>query len=72
MFLVALPGRRVVAQCPNGSPPPCDRPSASPDTARYAILPFAHTEGSQPVTLDGADCAEFLGGVRAVGGRSAR
>src|SRR5712692_2138059 len=60
VFLVALPGRRVVAQCPNGSPPPCDRPSASPDTARYAILPFAHTEGSQPVTLDGADCAEFL------------
>ncbi len=60
VFLVALPGRRVVAQCPNGSPPPCDRPSTSPDTARYAILPFAHTEGSQPVALDGADCAEFL------------
>ncbi len=58
--LIALPGRRAVAQCPNGAPPPCERPGASVDTARYAILPFAHTEGSQPVALDGADCAEFL------------
>jgi tetratricopeptide (TPR) repeat protein len=60
VFLIALPGRRAVAQCPSGAPPPCERPRTSPDTARYAILPFAHTEGSQPVSLDGADCAEFL------------
>jgi tetratricopeptide (TPR) repeat protein len=30
------------------------------DTARYAILPFAHREGGQQSTLDGADCAELL------------
>ena len=30
------------------------------DTARYVILPFAHREGSQTATLDGADCAELL------------
>ncbi len=60
LLLAGLPGRRLVAQCPNGSPPPCQRLHVAADTARYAILPFAHTEGSQPVALDGADCAEFL------------
>ena len=30
------------------------------DTARYAILPFAHREGSAQSVLDGADCAELL------------
>lgn len=30
------------------------------DTARYAILPFTHREGSQTAMLDGADCAELL------------
>ncbi len=58
--LAGVPGGRLLAQCPNGSPPPCQRLRVAADTARYAILPFAHTEGSQPVALDGADCAEFL------------
>ena len=58
--LAGVPGSRLVAQCPNGSPPPCQRLPLATDTARYAILPFVHTEGSQPVALDGADCAEFL------------
>jgi tetratricopeptide (TPR) repeat protein len=49
----------VSAQCPDGSPPPCGR-RAPLDTARYAILPFAHREGGQQSTLDGADCAELL------------
>lgn len=46
-------------QCPDGSPPPCGR-RVSLDTARYAILPFAHREGGQQSALDGADCAELL------------
>src|SRR5207247_2417574 len=46
-------------QCPDGSPAPCGRRVAL-DTARYAILPFAHREGGQQSTLDGADCAELL------------
>src|SRR5207247_2578597 len=49
----------LAAQCPDGSPPPCGR-HAPLDTARYAILPFAHRAGSQQSTLDGADCAELL------------
>ncbi|HMH81685.1 MAG TPA: hypothetical protein VK531_02365 [Gemmatimonadales bacterium] len=49
----------VAGQCPDGSPPPCGR-RASLDTARYAILPFAHREGTQAAALDGADCAELL------------
>jgi tetratricopeptide (TPR) repeat protein len=57
-LLAGLP-TLVSGQCPDGSPPPCGR-RASLDTARYAILPFAHREGSQPSTLDGADCAELL------------
>lgn len=48
-----------VGQCPDGSPPPCGR-RAPLDTARYAILPFAHREGGQAAALDGADCAELL------------
>ena len=50
----------LVGQCPDGSPPPCARLRAPLDTARYAILPFAHREGGQQSTLDGADCAELL------------
>jgi len=57
-LLVGLP-TVVSAQCPDGSPPPCGR-RAPLDTARYAILPFAHREGGQQSTLDGADCAELL------------
>jgi tetratricopeptide (TPR) repeat protein len=57
-LLVGLP-TLVSAQCPDGSPPPCGR-RAPLDTARYAILPFAHREGGQQSTLDGADCAELL------------
>jgi len=49
----------VSGQCPDGSPPPCGR-RAPLDTGRYAILPFAHREGGQQSTLDGADCAELL------------
>jgi tetratricopeptide (TPR) repeat protein len=49
----------LAGQCPDGSPPPCGR-RAPLDTARYAILPFAHREGGQQSTLDGADCAELL------------
>jgi len=49
----------VSGQCPDGSPPPCGR-RAPLDTGRYAILPFAHREGGQHSTLDGADCAELL------------
>ena len=49
----------VSGQCPDGSPPPCGR-RAPLDTGRYAILPFAHREGGQSSTLDGADCAELL------------
>src|SRR2546429_362089 len=52
--------RPVRGQCPDGSPPPCGRPRQVLDTTRYAILPFAHREGSQTATLDGADCAELL------------
>src|SRR5205809_7214827 len=52
--------RPVWGQCPDGSPPPCGRPRQVLDTTRYAILPFAHREGSQTATLDGADCAELL------------
>ena len=47
-------------QCPDGSPPPCGRARVPLDTARYAILPFAHREGSAQAVLDGADCAELL------------
>ena len=47
-------------QCPDGSPPPCGTVRVPLDTARYAILPFAHREGGQQSTLDGADCAELL------------
>src|SRR5690348_10461318 len=47
-------------QCPDGSPPPCGRLRPALDTARYAILPFVHREGSQTAALDGADCAELL------------
>ena len=57
-LLVGLP-TLVSGQCPDGSPPPCGR-RAPLDTARYAILPFAHREGGQRSTLDGADCAELL------------
>ena len=58
-LLVGLP-TLVSGQCPDGSPPPCGR-RVPLDTARYAILPFAHREGGQRSTLDGADCAELLG-----------
>jgi len=64
MVALALAGcvpTLVSGQCPDGSPPPCGRLRALLDTARYAILPFAHREGSQSATLDGADCAELLG-----------
>src|SRR5207249_10857935 len=47
-------------QCPDGSPPPCGTVRVPLDTARYAILPFAHREGSAQAVLDGADCAELL------------
>jgi tetratricopeptide (TPR) repeat protein len=57
-LVVGLP-TLVSGQCPDGSPPPCGR-RAPLDTTRYAILPFAHREGSQSATLDGADCAELL------------
>jgi tetratricopeptide (TPR) repeat protein len=50
----------LVGQCPDGSPPPCGTVRAPLDTGRYAILPFAHREGGQQSTLDGADCAELL------------
>ena len=50
----------VWGQCPDGSPPPCGRLRQALDTSRYAILPFAHREGSQTAALDGADCAELL------------
>jgi len=51
---------RGSGQCPDGSPPPCGTLRVPLDTARYAILPFAHREGGQQSTLDGADCAELL------------
>src|SRR4029077_20943444 len=57
-LVVGLP-TLASGQCPDGSPPPCGRRVAL-DTARYAILPFAHREGGQQGTLDGADCAELL------------
>jgi len=57
-LVVGLP-TLVSGQCPDGSPPPCGR-RAPLDTARYAILPFAHREGSRQTTLDGAACAELL------------
>ncbi len=57
-LVVGLP-TLASGQCPDGSPPPCGRRVAL-DTARYAILPFAHREGGQQSTLDGADCAELL------------
>ncbi len=57
-LVVGLP-TLVSGQCPDGSPPPCGR-LAPLDTARYAILPFEHREGSRQTTLDGADCAELL------------
>ena len=57
-LLTGLP-TLLSAQCPDGSPPPCGR-RATLDTARYAILPFAHREGSQQAALDGAACAELL------------
>ena len=57
-LLVAAP-TLLSGQCPDGSPPPCGR-LAPLDTARYAILPFEHREGSRQTTLDGADCAELL------------
>ena len=60
VILAAGPPGHLAAQCPDGSPPPCARLRTSLDTARYAILPFAHREGSQPAMLDGADCAELL------------
>ncbi|PYP43263.1 MAG: hypothetical protein DMD42_10620, partial [Gemmatimonadetes bacterium] len=50
----------VSGQCPDGSLPPCGRARVPLDTARYAILPFAHREGSAQAVLDGADCAELL------------
>jgi len=59
LALVAGLPRLVVGQCPDGSPPPCAK-RAPLDTARYAILPFAHREGSQQAALDGAACAELL------------
>ena len=60
-LLVCVPAPRgLSAQCPDGSPPPCMRRGVSLDTARYLILPFAHREGSQATTLDGAGCAELL------------
>ena len=57
-LVVGLPAL-ASGQCPDGSPPPCGR-RVTLDTARYAILPFAHREGSQTAALDGADCAELL------------
>jgi len=57
-LVVGLPAL-ASGQCPDGSPPPCGRRVAL-DTARYTILPFAHREGGQQSTLDGADCAELL------------
>jgi len=57
-LLVGLP-TVLSGQCPDGSPPPCGT-RATLDTARYAILPFEHREGSRQTTLDGADCAELL------------
>ena len=38
---------RGSGQCPDGSPPPCGTLRVPLDTARYAILPFAHREGGQ-------------------------
>lgn len=58
--VAALLARPLRAQCPDGSPPPCRRIDPPADAARYLILPFAHTAGSQAATLDGADCAELL------------
>jgi tetratricopeptide (TPR) repeat protein len=49
----------LLGQCPNGSPPPCER-RAPLDTGRYAILPFEHRDGGKQSTLDGSDCAELL------------
>ena len=57
-LVVGLPAL-APGQCPDGSPPPCVG-RVPLDTGRYAILPFAHREGGQPSTLDGADCAELL------------
>jgi tetratricopeptide (TPR) repeat protein len=59
-LVVCVPAPRLSAQCPDGSPPPCLRRGVSLDTSRYLILPFAHREGSQATTLDGAGCAELL------------
>lgn len=59
VVVLGLP-RSFLAQCPDGSAPPCALARTTLDTARFVILPFAHTEGSQPLALDGADCAEFL------------
>ena len=60
LVLGALAPPSLPAQCPDGSPPPCRRRGVSLDTTRYLILPFAHREGSQATTLDGAGCAELL------------
>ncbi len=56
----ALAPLHLRAQCPDGSPPPCMRRGVPLDTTRYLILPFAHREGGQATTLDGAGCAELL------------
>jgi len=60
LVLGALAPYPLPAQCPDGSPPPCMRRGVPLDTTRYLILPFAHREGSEPTTLDGAGCAELL------------
>ncbi|HYL22715.1 MAG TPA: hypothetical protein VEU74_13195 [Gemmatimonadales bacterium] len=60
LVLGALTPHPLRAQCPDGSPPPCQRRGVPLDTTRYLILPFAHREGSEPTTLDGAGCAELL------------
>jgi len=57
-LVVGLP-TLASGQCPDGSPPPCGKRVAL-DTARYAILPFAHREGGRQSALDGADCGELL------------
>jgi hypothetical protein len=52
VFLCALAPRALAAQCPDGTPPPCARPSAPPaprgpvDSNLIAIFPFRITGAS--------------------------